>query len=193
MKSRSNVFRVIDRYTAKSLGRVLMMCYKRGVNDACRYSNDEGMLREHIEQTRGGGMFGFVSHVTAKWVYWKNRLLEIGEEDLRFRPINDYFNRMGKFGSNYLSVFMVLAQTFYNRGIEDWLDNPGAEEIGLFNERTSWWGVRRAVDSYRLRSYVQDVCAEHIETIEKGGEDIIKQSHYEIFMNAFSFSIVAKQ
>lgn len=189
---RANIFRVIDRHTSRSLGRVLMLCYKRGVNDAYRYSNDEGMLREHIEQTRDCGSFGFVGGVTTKWVYWKNRLLEMGEEDRRFRPVNDFFERMGKFGSNYLSVFLVLAQTFYNRGIEDWLNNPGADEISMFNQGMGWWGGRRIVDAYRLRAYVQDICTGRVEAIDKGGEDTLRQSHYEIFMQAFSFSIVVK-
>lgn len=195
MKERPNVFRVIDRYTAKSLGRLFMMCYKRGVNDAYRYSHDEGMLREHVEQTAGFDKFGLVGAATSRWVYWKNRLSDMAEDDKRYKTLNNYFERMGNFGSNYLSVMMCVAQTFYNRGISDWLDKPNADEINIFNGKFRWWGGKKDVDCYRMRAYVQDICSEQLDSADfmDGDTRVLKYKHWEVFMQAFSFAIVAKK
>lgn len=195
MKERPNVFRVIDRYTAKSLGRLFMLCYKRGVNDACRHGDDEGMLREHVEQTRDFAKFGFAGAATSRWVYWKNRLSDLAEDGNRYKTLTNYFERMGNFGSNYLSVMMCVAQTFYNRGITDWLDDSHADEINFFNGNSRWWGGRKDVDSYHLRAYVQDVCSERLDSAEDAdaGGGVLRRKHWEVFMQAFSFAVVAKK
>lgn len=195
MKERPSVFRVIDRMTAKYLGRLFMACYKRGVNDAYLHGDDEGLLREHVELTRDFAKFGFVGAATARWVYWKNRLSDLAEGGQFYKPVNAYFERMGNFGSNYLSVMMAVAQTFYNRGIEDWLKDPHADEVNVFNGKSRWWGGRKDVDCYHMRAYVQDVCAERLDFADDNDIDDgrLKRKHWEVFMQAFSFAIVAKK
>lgn len=195
MKERPSVFRVIDRMTAKYLGRLFMACYKRGVNDAYRHGNDEGMLREHVEQTQDFAKFGFVGAATARWVYWKNRLNDLAEDGQYYKPINAYFERIGNFGTNYLSVMMCVAQTFYNRGITDWLEKPHADEINIFNGKSRWWGDKKDVDVYHLRAYVQDICSERLDLADGMDRDtgVLKYKHWEVFMQAFSFAIVAKK
>ena len=193
MKEYSGIARIIDTYTARFLKTMFMACYKRGVNDAHRHGEDEGMLREHVDMTHDCRMFGFVGNATGQWVYWKNRLCDIAEDNDRYRCIHRYFDGMKRFGNNYLSVMMVMAQTFYNRGITDWLDNPEADDLTLFNGACRWWGAKRDVDTYRIRGYVQDVCSEHIDAIVNGGEDVLKQHHYEIFRQAFSFAIMPRR
>lgn len=197
MKERPTAFRVIDRGAAQALKMLFMECYKRGVNDAYRHGDDEGMLLEHVEQTRNYTKFGFVGAATQRWVYWKNRLIEIAEDNNRYKTLNNYFERMGNYGSNYLSVMMCVAQTFYNRGITDWLENPHTDEINIFNGRNRWWGKRKDVDGYHLRAYVQDVCSERLDFADYADADAdcggLRRKHWEVFMQAFSFAVVAKK
>lgn len=192
MKDRRTTFRVIDRNTAQCLKRIFLLCYKRGVTDAYLNIHDEGMLREHVEQTGDGRKFGLAGNPTGRWVYWKNRLSDIAEDCNCYKVFNNLVERMRMFGSNYLSVTMIMAQTFYNRGISDYLDNPQADDITLYGDRPkiAWWGEKKEVDCYHLRAYVQDVCSEHIDAIDNGGEDVLKRNYYDTFMQAFSFSIV---
>lgn len=193
MKERPTAFRVIDRGTAQALKMLFMECYKRGVNDAYKHGDDEGMLREHTERADGISLFGFVGGTNTKWVYWKNRLCDLAVNVNRYGKLCGFFDRMEPFGRNYLSVAMVMAQVFYNRGITDWLDDSSADDINIFNGRSSWWGGKHNVDNYRLRAYVQDVCSERIDGIGPADDGVLKRKHWEVFMQAFSFSVVAKK
>lgn len=186
--------RIITRQAAICLGRIFMACYHKGVADACRYRHDEGMLREFLGEVRLDGLsFGFIDSNSRKWVYWKNRLSDIAAADKRYRTFNVYLERMREYRANYMSVALVMAQAFYNRGITDFLDRPQAQEVAAFMEKNQWWNDRKTVDGFRLRAYVQDVCSEIIDSIEGESENALKQCHYEVFMQAFSFSIVAKK
>ncbi len=195
MKEQTTIFKVIDRSAASCLGKVFMECYKRGVGDAYLHSNDEGMLREHVESTRDFLKFGFVGNLTGSWIYWRNRLTDIADAKRCYKVMETYWNRMGKYQSNYLSVAMIMAQTFYNRGIMDYLDNPGADNAAVFagEDVVRWWGDRKKIDGHRLRAYVQDVCAEITDRIDNGEENVLKRSHYEFFMQSFSFAITARK
>ena len=194
VNERRKVFRVIDKTMARCLGRVFMLVYRKGVNDAELHSDDEGMLMEHVEQTADGQRFGYVGDMTGSWVYWRNRLTDIAEADRCYKVIERYWSAMKSFKSNYRSVALIVAQAFYNRGVQDYIRNPGAEDVTLYNEKpVNWWGATgKGITSHRLRDYVQDVCARRMDRIDQGGEDLLKRCHYEIFMQAFSLSIVAK-
>lgn len=194
VNTRRKVFRVIDKNMARCLGRVFMLAYRKGVNDAELHSDDEGMLMEHIEQTADGVKFGYVGDLTGSWVYWRNRLTDIAEERGCYKAIEGYWQAMKSFKSNYMSVALMVAQAFYNRGIQDYIKNPGAEDIALYNDKpVNWWGASgKGVTPYRLRDYVQDVCARRMDRIDRGEENPLQRCHYEIFMQAFSISIVAK-
>ena len=192
------VFRTINNYMARTLARVFMFAYKQGVNDAYLHQSDEGMLREHVEQTSDGEKFGFVGNLTGSWVYWRNRLTDIADKDNRYGTMESYWKSMGRFKSNYLSVGLILAQKFYNKGITDYLDNPDAEEISVYNDKDlRWWGNpgKSKTNGYRLRAFVQDVCAEYTDRIDSGEENpvLLKRNQYDTFSQAFSFAIVARQ
>lgn len=195
VNERRKVFRVIDKTMARCLGRVFMLVYRKGVNDAELHSDDEGMLMEHVEQTADGRKFGYVGDMTGSWVYWRNRLTDIADERGCYKVIEKYWQSMKSFTSNYMSVVLMVAQAFYNRGIQDYLRNPGAEELTLYNDKPlNWWGksTNNTISPFKIRDYVQDVCARRMDKIDEGGEDPLKRCHYEIFMQAFSLSIVAK-
>lgn len=185
--------RIIDRSAAICLGKVFMECYRRGVGDAYVYSGDEGMLREHIAETEGFRRFGFAGNATGSWIYWRNRLTDIAESKNRYRIMERYWRCMGEFRANYLSVALVMAQVFYNRGITDYLANPAAGNAAVFagEESVRWWGDGKKVDSHRLRSYVQDVCAVIVDGIDRGEDNVLKRNHYEFFMQVFSLAITA--
>lgn len=196
MGARPKAVGAIDARTAKSIAKVFMSCYRKGVNDARLHEDDEGMILEHIELTKDGEVFGFLENTNHSFLYWKNRLSEIAEETSCYRVINTYFEKLGGYRQNYLSVMAVLAQSFYNRGLKDYIDNPGGDHVA-FNrpgELKVWWNGSKGkkFDNYRLRAYVQDLCAIRIENIKNGGNDVLKDSHYELFSTAFSFAIAAK-
>lgn len=196
MSDKSKITRVINRSSARALGKVFMSCYKRGVNDACAYSDDEGLILEHIEQTESGERFGFIDAPAGSVLYWRNRLYELAEELKCYSQIHGYFIRMGRFRANYLSVAVLMAQTFYNRGLRDYLEYP-YNDISKFNEgegRRIWWSAKglRPFDSYKLRTYIQDLCAMRMERINNGATDPLRAHQYEMFSTAFSFAIVAR-
>lgn len=192
--TRRTVFRVIDKVTARRLGRVFLLAYRKGVNDAELHSDDEGMLMEHVMQTSDGTRFGYVGDITGSWIYWRNRLSDMASADHSYKTIERYWQAMKSYKSNYMSVALIVAQAFYNRGVTDYIGNPGAGDVALYNERPfGWWGDGvKPISPQRLRDYVQDVCVRHMDGIDRGCEDPLKRAHYEIFMQAFSFSIVAK-
>lgn len=195
VNERRKVFRVIDKTTARCLGRVFMLAYRKGVNDAELHSDDEGMLMEHVEQTADGRKFGYAGEITSSWIYWRNRMSDLADLDRGYKVIDSYWRAMKLFGSNYMSVALIVGQTFYNKGIMDYLKNPGANDITLFNDRPlNWWSnkTNNPLSVTRLRNYVQDILVRRMDKIDQGGEDPLKRVHYEIFMQAFSFSLVAK-
>lgn len=195
-KSEVTIFRVIDRKTARYLGKVFMACYRKGINDACLHIEDEGLINEHIELTRSGEVHGFIGQTNESQVYWHNRLCELAEQHLCFKPIMRYFERVGRFGGNYLSVASVIAQEFYSMGLADYLAY-NYNDLVKFNQsqdlRLRWTpkGLKR-FDVYKFRAMIQDMCAVRISKIKKGEKDALKINHYEIFSNAFSFAIVTK-
>lgn len=103
---------------------------------------------------------------------------------------------MGRFRANYFSVAIIMAQAFYNRGLKDYMEYP-YNDMSRFNEgegRKVWWTPKglKEFDSYKLRSYIQDLCAMKAECINNGATDPLRAHHYEMFSTAFSFAIVAR-
>ena len=105
--------------------------YKLGVEDGCRYAHDEGRCREHIKTTNEPGRFGMIRDgYTSDAVDWQITLQKQAKEMSVYEPVRKMFVRMGKWAaSNYYSCILPIAQDFYNKGVEDYLANPNAEEI----------------------------------------------------------------
>lgn len=188
--------RAIDRPTALVLSRVIMECYRRGINDAFENIDDEGLILGHIEETKGCKRFGFIGETASSYLWWRNRLLDIGEKMGRYKTVDEYLSKRvgGKLGTNFFSVFIVLTVEFYNRGLLDYLNNPNGS-LAKFNESSwwQWWGERssKKFDIRRFRSRVQDICIRRSEKILQGGEDPISPNQYELFMTAFSLSLLS--
>lgn len=179
---------------ARQLGRIFKLMYRRGINDADLHEDDFGMINEHISQTSYVERFGFLEHQTSSWLYWRNRLTDQLENGYGgYRALEQYWQDMGRFKRNYMSVPLVLAQEFYNRGLRDYMTEPRKRNLEMFNQgEVKSWLDGRTIDSYKLRNLVQDFCITHMERIDSGEEDPLARNHYEAFMQAFSFSIVAK-
>lgn len=188
--------KIIDRRTARALGKVFMGCYRRGINDAYEHADDEGLLQEHIEQTQSGSLHGFVGHSTKSYIYWHNRLSEIAENLNCYKIFRSYMDKMGGFTYNYLSAISMIAQDFYTKGLRDYMNykNNDVSRYNDYSYHNTLWTPKgfRKLDGYRLRAIVQDMCASRIDRILNGGEDLLKQNHYLMFSNAFSFAIVSK-
>lgn len=188
------MLRVIPKSLARQLGNIFKFMYRRGINDADLHSDDLGMIHEHIEQTSYSETFGFLEHQTKNWIYWRNRLTDQLETNKGcYRLLENYWLNMGRFKSNYQSVVLVAAQEFYNMGLRDYVTDPHKRDLEIYNDgEIKTWIDGRKFDGYKLRNLVQDICIRHMERIDEGEEDPLTRNHYDVFMTAFSFSIVAK-
>lgn len=182
---------MLDKTTARQLADVFMELYKNGLRHACE-ADDEGLVLEHIDKLRDPKVFGYVNEARESYTYWENRITDIAE-DKRFRKtIINYFASLGRYGGSYLSVALVIAKDFYIRGLEDYLESPDETRIPqLDNHRYCWWGKKtvQKIDKYHLRSYLQDMCDNHVSAIQNGFVDIPTAHHYDLFKKTFSFAI----
>ncbi len=133
---------IINIATTNSLIRLLDFCYKRGVIDA-HYIDDEGKCREFINETSQVGKYGFIVYdYYMDWLEWQLRL-EFYAKLTSFRgALSHYFDRMNRFGTNFLSCCVPLAQMYYNKGLKDYCDAPIENDIEKFKtiNRAIWTG-----------------------------------------------------
>lgn len=140
--------------------------YKLGVEDGCRFGGDEGLCRSHIEATREPGSFGLVRDgYFSDALDWQLTLLRQAKAAKIYASVHRLLVRMGAWGAvNYLSCILPLAQDFYNLGLSDYLDNPGADSpVTFMGQRRRWWGGRR-VDNYGYVETIQTFCGRRMRS-----------------------------
>ncbi|MCM1216529.1 MAG: hypothetical protein NC209_03955 [Alistipes sp.] len=188
---------VVDRSVANMLIRLFAVSYKLGVNDAFAAS-DEGLCRQHVEQTQQPGYFGRVGDdISHDALYWQIKLKEAVYRSGFYEPLCRYLRNMGRYGHNYLSVALPIAQEFYNRGLTDYCKAPGGCEIALFNDANKAWWTAKGPRNVKTEEYVEQVQLMTFQRqhIDEGGDPkkVLKSRHYELFRRCIGMALASRE
>lgn len=130
----------INRYMVQRMISLLDWCYRLGVKHAY-HVNDDGLALEFIENHREIGVYGFMTDsYNIGVVEWQLRLLCEARRCSLYGVMYSYFEYMGRYGANFLSCFIPVAQEWYNMGVEDYTAAPSACMIDEFDDasRVRW-------------------------------------------------------
>jgi hypothetical protein len=177
--------------------RLFCLCYKLGVNDAYAL-NDEGLCRQNIENTKRTGYFGRVGDdIAHDALYWQLRLKDEVYRAGFYYPFDRYLLMMGRFGRNYLSVAIVIAQDFYNKGVADYCDHASSFDIEHFNATSRAFMMPKGniqsisgnelIERIQLMTFVR----EHADT---NGEAVtpLKPHQYDLFRRCVGIAMRPK-
>lgn len=197
---------IINRSVISSMISLIDWAYRMGVTDA-RSVSDEGLVRDFCEKTSEVGVFGFLSDYPTliTWQEFALRLLAKARMTSWNGMMARYMNRMGRYGQNFLSCFLPLAQAWYCKGAKDYTNAPTGCDMAVFNGRTRvYWtanGVRkvdnrRYVDELQLETFVlerRDGAVREANTeydAKKAGA--LKPKHYQYFRTAIGLALTTK-
>lgn len=147
----------IDRHMVQKMVSLLDWCYRLGVKQAY-HVNDDGLAIEFVEKHREVNVYGFlVDDYDVGVVEWQLRLLCEARRCSLYGAMYRYFEHMGRYGMNFLSCFIPVAQEWYNMGVEDYTTAPYACSMEEFNDaaRVRWSGD--GLLKVRLEDYVQTI------------------------------------
>lgn len=170
--------------------------YRLGVKDAYESGDDDGMCRDFLARHDTPGVYGFLTMREdldpleyQLQLHYRVRLTSM------FGAMNDYFMMMRRYGTNFLSVYIPVAQAFYNMGIKDYWTAPYLDyETFERSQRKKWtegglvtisgreYVERVQLECFRLmrrdRDYVKDYLIENdidLDRLEEYDVDMIKE------------------
>lgn len=189
--------RIIEKATCYSMIRLLDAVYKMGVSDAYKV-NCEGECMEFIEKTSVSGVFGRVANdYLMDWREWMLTLIAEARRQSLYGPMYRYFMRMKRYGSNYLSVILPVAQEFYNKGLSDYHQRPVVVFMEIFNDKKKVWWTRNGFKNVKTSEYIetmQMMCYDRMRIDEESASKAsLKQTYYDIFIKAVSASLYEKE
>lgn len=173
---------------AKMWCRLFMACYRLGVHDAAE-CDDEGLCREYMEYTSEPCRWAFMdkrkSDNAIDIQLW---LTSMGRDCRIYKPLMEYFRRMGRYGGNFMSVALTVCQGFYNRGMSDYLEFPDRGLLPRFdcknNKSAYLWGCRglRKCDTDMIVDIAQEIVGER-QDIDCGSESrkAMRPVQYDMF------------
>lgn len=187
----------ITRHLMLKVLKMFAVFYNMGVKDAYDIG-DDGYCREHIEKTSQPGKFGRVNDtISDSPLYWQLRIMEMARIHLVYNSIYNYFHNMGRFGRNYLSVFLVITQEFYNKGLRDYCDNPYLD-MGVFERKGIYAKIERGnITTWKTRDMVinaQEICFIRCRTdIDAVGNKMaLKEYHYSTYIKVLSLATMER-
>ncbi len=139
---------IIDKNKARRIVSLVSWIYNLGVESAAAV-NDEGLANEFLERTSQAGVYGFLEDDFSlmDWQEWLLRIKIRIRGGAYYSTLKWYSGLMGAFGANYLSALLPVMQAFYNKGVCDYMNAPGAANVAAFSasSRSLWTpkGVRR--------------------------------------------------
>lgn len=150
---------IITKPVVVKMVSLLEWCYRLGVESAYNIGEDEGLVREFLETTGEPGVYGFLREdpLYMDWQEWTLRMSAKARMSSWNGIMKRYLDRMGMFGSNYLSVYLPLTQIFHNRGVEDYLSNPHAADISQFDLRKRVWWTPKGLREITLTEWVEEM------------------------------------
>lgn len=198
---------IITRAIALNIISLVDFCYRKGVIDAHRIS-DEGLAREFLDKISEVGVYGFLNEegATMGWQEWTLRLMAQSRMTSWNGVMTRYFSLMGKVGQNYLSAFIPVSVRFYAKGISDYIDAPNAADIALFNDRNRVYWTQEGIKQINSRQYVDDImlfCFDlhrrdeaiwnNDTAYDAKKKGALKPVHYEWFIRAIGLATAKKQ
>lgn len=130
--------------------------YRMGLDDACE-ADDEGLVREFCDKTSKAGAFGFLTdEYTITWQEWSLRLMAKARSTSWNGAMARYFNLTGKFGANYLSVFLNIAQCYYTMALKDYMAARGVDRA-MWQNSTRIRLTHKGVKNCKVREYVDTI------------------------------------
>lgn len=197
------IYTIINKTVITRLVSLLDWTYKLGVK-AAHELEDEGLTRDFLEKANKPGVYGLLSEepLYIDWQEWSLRLMHTALRLKSNAPIKTYFNKMGRFGNNFLSCFLPISMIFYCRGIKDYMAAPGAVDYAIFEGRTrvTWTpeGLRPIdkrimVNELQMISYDlerRDIKVWESETFATAKKIALPPKHYQIFRRAVGLQLV---
>lgn len=149
---------IIDKNTVSRMISLLDWVYRLGV-EAAREVEDEGLTREFLERTKEPGVYGLLSDspLYITWQEWTLRLMSKARSTCWNGAMVQFFNRMGRFASNYLSAFLPCSLMFYRRGVSDYLNAPNAVDFAMFQSKSRVWWTKNGLKPVNNRTYVDEL------------------------------------
>lgn len=178
--------------------------YQMGLTDA-KDKDDEGLIRELLEQTSQAGVFRFLTDdYTITWQEFALRLMAKARSTAWNGVMNQYFARANKFGANYLSVFYNVAQSFYNLALNDYLEAHGnVDMVMLSSKRRVRLTPKGALRNVSTQEYVDTIqlctfdmerrdraALESAESEYKAKKIVLNPKHYAMFRQAVGLAMM---
>lgn len=197
---------IVTKNLVSQMISLLDTLYHWGVRDSHALC-DEGAAREFLESHSETNVYGFLTDACPiSALEWQLRLIQQARLTSMFGSMYQYFLRMGRFSANYLSVFIPLAQRWYNRGVQDYYDNQGAADYAVFEDskRTSWserglrkYNNREAVETIQLDCFeLQRRDAAYLEAHAddyKSRKLALREQHYLWFIRSVGLALAKKE
>ena len=163
---------IVNRNLMVQMVNLLDLVYHWGVRDAYRL-NDDGAAIEYLERHKKVGVYGFLGSIEVDVIEWQLRLKMQAKELASSGSIARFFEKMNRYGANYLSAFIPLAQKWYSRGVQDYYSAPFAVDYNEFknSKRVDWTidGMRK----YELLDAVERIQLDCFELLRRDKEHIL--------------------
>lgn len=148
---------VVTRDTILRTISLLDWCYRLGVRQAYE-ENDEGAAREFLITHSEVGVYGFLEDgLNVSALEWQLRMQQQARLDSLFGSMYRYFGRMKRYGTNYLSCLLPIAQMWHNRGVSDFTESPYACSLTEFDNKTRVWWTKKGLRNINVREYVETI------------------------------------
>lgn len=177
--------------------------YKLGVEGAYE-TNDEGQCADFLEKAAEPGVYGLLPDLYMGWQEWSLRLMAKARMTSWNGAMSRYLTLAGRFGSNYLSCFYVVAQRFYNEGVRAYVAAPHACDMSVFKAQTRvLWsrdGMKR-IDNRRYVDEIQLMCFElqrrdkavwDNSTAYEARKVALRDKYYDWFIRAIGLAITKR-
>ena len=148
----------ITRKSAPEIIRLLDICYKRGVIDACEMEDDYA-VKDWYDCMKDGGRYGLVGFQDEKcdWRRWRFFLIRWCRDN-RLTSLGYGCVDSIRTASGFVYVLIPMSMKFYMMGARDWLKYPNDIGMALFKAtpRQKWekdWPPSRMMrnDDYILQ------------------------------------------
>lgn len=194
---------IITRDVVQKMISLLDWSYRLGVEGAYEV-NDEGLCLEFLERTAQPGVYGLLPDLYMGWLEWSLRLMSKARSTSWNGTMSRYLQAAGRFGSNYLSCFYLLAQHFYNWGVKSYISAPYSNDIELFRSKTRVLWTEKGLKPINNRRYVDEVqmiCFDlqrrdkeiwEREADYNAKKVALKEKHYEWFIRAVGLAVMKR-
>lgn len=197
---------IVTRDTILRMIGLLDWVYRLGIQHS-RELNDEGASREFLDTHNEVGVYGFITDgYNVGVLEWQLRLQKEARLTSMFGSMYQYFLRMGRYGQNYLSCFLPIAQEWYNLGVQDYIDNPHACDYSVFNGKTRVRWTKKGLLNIKPKEYVEmiqlqcfDLQRKHAAYLEEHADDYkarkiaLREQYWTWYIRAVGLALTAKK